>query len=83
MNNQFVNDFEILLKIDAKNTTGFQSTEYIAHGDCHISYTGNFLIVEKDEKSDDGSVHTFIPYNLDDVKTFRISYKKPGKYAVR
>lgn len=73
MNRQFVPNFEILLKIDIKNKSGFQSTEYISHGDCFITYTGNFLIVEQLTTSDNKAHKLYIPYNLDYIQTFRYS----------
>lgn len=80
MNRQSVQNFEILLLSDFKSTTGIQSTNYISHGDCFLTYVGNFLIVESKEKIGNTFEYRFTPYNLDNIKIFRFSDEVKSYY---
>jgi hypothetical protein len=76
MNRIFVTNFEILTKENNHNSSGFQSTNFISHGNCYLTYVGNFLVVEVISNPTEETVENrFTVYNLDDIKTFRYTGK--------
>jgi hypothetical protein len=71
MNRQLMPNLEILLKQNNGNGMSINSINYTSFGNCWVTYSGNFIIIENTTETTEKVEKRFTVYNLDDVKAFR------------